>query len=226
MRSSNKFLALMIILVLASLSCGVLNLGIENANTSPTIEAILEGEPAATQPPAPTETPPQPTTAETNAESQTGDANEPPSQTDEFDCDNQVEELDLVTCNIIDSFRSRNLSALTSYMLDPFVIGYWRSEWTDVSPDYALSYFLDNTLPADPSSLTFTADREQFPELMGIPVDNMLGPDVTIARILFSQGWGEEGQGEILLFITQEPDGRYVFFGVLSACCVPFDSTY
>jgi hypothetical protein len=92
-----------------------------------------------------------------------------------------------------------------------FALGYWQSEWTTVTPEYALDYFQSYALPPDPSLLTFTTDRSQFPPLFGMPPDNMLGPDLNVALIIYSEGWGLDGQGAVLIFITGDEASGFQF---------------
>jgi hypothetical protein len=62
--------------------------------------------------------------------------------------------------------------------------------------------------------LTFTTDRSQFPALDGIQPEAMFGPDVNIIQVIYSQGWGQDGQGGALIFITGDPDGGYTWYGM------------
>jgi hypothetical protein len=121
-----------------------------------------------------------------------------------------------VACNVMDGIRSRNTAALPSFMVDPFSIGYWRSEGISVTPAEAIAELGNALLPADPVAhpLTFTTDRTQFPSLLGIPVEGMFGPDVDIAHIIYSEGWGLDGQGAALIFIAQNED-RFYWHGLV-----------
>ena len=71
-------------------------------------------------------------------------------------------------------------------------------------------------LPAEPGAypLTFTTDRSQFPSLLGMPVEGMFGPDVDINQIIYSEGWGLDGQGAALIFIAQNDD-RFYWHGLI-----------
>jgi hypothetical protein len=116
-----------------------------------------------------------------------------------------------VACNVMDGIRSRNTAALPSFMADPFIIGYWRSEGISVTPAKAIAELSNALLPVDPGAhlLTFTTDRSQFPSLLDMPVEGMFGPDVAIAHIIYSEGWGLDGQGAALIFIAHNEDGFY-----------------
>jgi hypothetical protein len=95
-------------------------------------------------------------------------------------------------------------------MTDPFRIGYWGSEGRTASPEEITAELAKDRLPADPSlPLTFTADRSQFPFLAGTPPETLFGPELNIAIILYSEGWGRQGAGSALLYIVQDESGGY-----------------
>jgi hypothetical protein len=126
--------------------------------------------------------------------------------------------VEYVACNIQDGLRSRNISTLPGYMADPFMFGYHRSEGMLYTPTEMLeqlpelyNFYAVNYSPR----LTFTTDRGLFPDLEGIPIDSILGPDVEIVLVIYSQGWGFDGLGGSLLFFTQDEDGNYHWYGML-----------
>lgn len=133
-----------------------------------------------------------------------------------FDCaTTDYASLDYAACNVVDSFRSGNTAALISWMGDPFILGYWASEYNPVEPAYAVETLRQNHLPQDTSKLTFTSERAKFPPLEGMPPEDILGPDVNIAEIIYSEGWGQDGSGSALLYIAQDGAGKYYFYGML-----------
>jgi hypothetical protein len=112
--------------------------------------------------------------------------------------------LDYAACNVVAGLRSGNLSALISWMGDPFIMGYWASEYNPVNPAEAIEDLRKNRLPLDANKLTFTNERSNFPPLEGMPPEDILGTDVNVADILYSEGWGQDGLGSALLYIVQE----------------------
>lgn len=146
---------------------------------------------------------------------------EPPAPiVDDFDCRTVTDENALLwaACNIHDAIVSRNTQPLGSWMKDPFIIGYWQSEWTERTPEEAIDEISQSWLPADPSSpMAFTTDQEQFPPLFGIPPENMLAPEIDLAMVIYSEGWGEDGQGAALLFIAEDDAGEYYWYALLVA---------
>jgi hypothetical protein len=114
-----------------------------------------------------------------------------------------------VPCNVIGGIRSRNVAALPSWMADPFTIGYWGSEGRTDTPFGIIEELQTSRLPQDPSSsMTFTADREAFPHLAGMPVEVMFGPDDDVALVIYSEGWGLDGKGAALLYFAEDAEGK------------------
>jgi hypothetical protein len=107
---------------------------------------------------------------------------------------------------------------------DPMPLGYWASEGVSLAPNdfftaLANSFLVGNlTALAEgkPSILSFTTDRNQFPPLMGMDLDNLFGPDVNITQVILVEGWGQDGQTVALLFIAQDDCGKYYWHGLVS----------
>jgi hypothetical protein len=140
-----------------------------------------------------------------------------PGLTNVLDCSTVGEDsAEWVACNVMDGIRSRNLSALHGYMADPFVIGYWGSEGRSAPPQEITAELMRDRLPADPSTpLFFTTVPDQFPPLAGQPPADLLGPDMNIVLVIYSEGWGPDGQGAALLFIAQDQAGKYYWPGMV-----------
>jgi hypothetical protein len=131
-----------------------------------------------------------------------------------FDC-NTVQEADetgWVVCNVIAGIRSRNLSALHGFMADPFAIGFWGSEGYSASPPEITAELAQNRLPVDPAApMSFTADETDFPPLAGQPVGTLFGPDLDVVQVIYTEGWGPNGQGAALLYFVRDSTGQLVW---------------
>jgi len=107
-----------------------------------------------------------------------------------------------------------------SYFIgDPFVIGYWQSEGVAIPRDQAYQQLTDQYLPS-PEEVVIITDREEYPDLFGTPVENIFGPDVDVATTLYSKGWGEDGQGEAIIYIArchENSNDAYFWYGILFA---------
>jgi hypothetical protein len=123
-----------------------------------------------------------------------------------------------VACNVQDALLSRNTSVLLGYMVDPFIIGYWLSEGVSESPEIQIQTIQGLYNFHDPDytpRLTFTTNRDLFPELDGRPLEGRFGPDVNVAEVVYSRGWGE-GDQEALIFISQDSAGNFKWHSMLT----------
>lgn len=116
----------------------------------------------------------------------------------------EADSAEALACDIQAALLSRDMQTLASLMSDPFTIGYWGSEGGWAGPMDMVNELSRSRLPADTSGLTFTTDRNNFPPLHGMPPERMFGPDVDVALIVYSEGWGGEGRGAALLYIVQD----------------------
>ena len=126
--------------------------------------------------------------------------------------------VESVACNIQDGLRSRNISALLGYMSDPFIIGYWLSEGVRYTPQDFLNDLPDLYNFNDPDytpRLTFTTDRSQFPDLPSRNLEGNFGPDVNVVEVIYSQGWGIEGDQEALIYLSEDSAGNFKWHGML-----------
>jgi hypothetical protein len=110
----------------------------------------------------------------------------------------------------------RDWAALQAQMGDQFIIGYWRSEGVTLSPQEAIEQLQTNLVSAD-ATLTYTTDESQFPSLDGILLESTWGPDVNVVQSIFSQGWGQDGEGEAILAVAAQPDGSTYWYGMIYA---------
>lgn len=103
---------------------------------------------------------------------------------------------------------SGNYQALEGLMGDSFAIGYWQSEGQTLTPAEAVEQLRLNLLP-DPTAFRFTNDRSLFPDLGELDPTKAFGPQVKVVDLVYSQGWGADGQGEAILAIGLNVDGQY-----------------
>ncbi|KPK94334.1 MAG: hypothetical protein AMJ88_04155 [Anaerolineae bacterium SM23_ 63] len=126
----------------------------------------------------------------------------------------EVGSAEELACHIQAALLVRDMQTLASLMSDPFTIGYWGSEGGWASPMDMVNEISHNRLPADTSGLTFTTDRNVFPPLQGMPPERMFGPDIDVALIIYSEGWGGDGGGAALLYIVQD-SGEYYWHSMV-----------
>jgi len=159
--------------------------------------------------------PPQDTSDEPAADSGT----ETETFTGPLECNSVTDDDALMwtICNVRDSILSRNTQPLPGYMSDPFTIAYWQSEGASRSREEAFNEIVQTHLAEAPGGETFTTDRSEFPPLFGMAPENMFGPDDNPAAILYSEGWGTNGQGAALLYFKQGADGKYDLYAIVIA---------
>ena len=100
------------------------------------------------------------------------------------------------------------------FINDPFMVGYWASEGVTMTPSEAMTLFANNLLPPTDAEMTFTTDPAQFPPLAGMPPENMFGPNVKVAQLVYSEGWGADGLGAALLYFAQDQCAGYYWHGI------------
>ena len=183
---------------------------------SPESEVVLPNQRPA-DPPAGMATSCMP--SQDSAESAGGSGADAAAQINFQDCAAVTEEDALLwsVCNVRDIILSGNTQPLMGYMTDPFTIAYWQSEGAIRSREEAFNEIVQTHLSESAGGETFTTDRSQFPPLFGMPPENMLGPDDNPAAIVYSEGWGSNGEGAALLYFKEASDGRYLFYAIVIA---------
>jgi hypothetical protein len=128
--------------------------------------------------------------------------------------------LDYLVTNVEAYLQDRNTGGLRwdYFIHEPIEIGYWQSEGQTLTPD-AFANLLANSLynPVTPGTMTFTTDRAEFPFLDGTPPEDFVNPELTVAEIVYSEGWGQNNGNAALLFFTEDECGGYYWQGLLYA---------
>lgn len=117
-----------------------------------------------------------------------------------------------------DAVAAADFAAMRGLMADElFVIAFWPGNSLPPMP-------ADDGL-AQLRNLHMTGGPIRFPEPEA-PLSEMLGnqdplhifqSDVQVVDVLFSQGWGDEGLGEAMLFVAQRPDGSFWWYSIIIA---------
>ena len=79
------------------------------------------------------------------------------------------------------------------------------------APDAILSMLPDLYNFNDPDytpKLTFTKDRSQLPQSVAQAPERLVSPELKIVMVVYSQDRGQDGQGEALIYITQDALGN------------------
>lgn len=124
-------------------------------------------------------------------------------------------ELPSFKAQMVEALNARDYDRLRSMMGQPFMIAYWRSEGTDNTPDQAIEQLQLNLLNS--SSPIVSDESRDLTALLGMDPVTIVGPEVVQASPLFTSGWGQDGRDEAILFIAENPDGSFYWYGVLFA---------
>lgn len=117
--------------------------------------------------------------------------------------------LDEFVSALKQAISARDLETLAASMTDPFSVGYWLSEGVSYHPDEAADFLGATLLPAGARIVWADPDMDLAPMLQGQDPALILGPDKQVAAALLSYGWGEDGSGEAIQVITEQPDGSF-----------------
>lgn len=123
--------------------------------------------------------------------------------------------LDEFTTALQTALAQRDFVALQAFMSDPFGFGPFRSEWSQLTPAQMAAQ-LETLLP-EGASVQFSLVPDLVAMLDGQDPQQMLGPDVALAAVWHSTGWGAAGQDEAILFVEELADGRFAWKAMILA---------
>jgi hypothetical protein len=119
-----------------------------------------------------------------------------------------------IVLTLPEALANQDYAALEALMGEPFIIGYWRSEGLTLTLAEAIEQLQVNLLP-NPDEATFTVDPELFPDLGEFDPMQAFGPDVLITDLIYSQGWGMDGEDEAILAVAQSSEGNRYWHGII-----------
>jgi Tol biopolymer transport system component len=127
----------------------------------------------------------------------------PPSQDESSTGSAPIDEDLLVT--LPEVLINKRYDALPKIIGNPFGIGDLRSHTRVLNPADVIEELQSNLL-LDTTKLIFTTDRSEFPDVSDYDPDDFWGNEEDV-ELIYSQGWGVDGQGEAILIIGLLPDG-------------------
>ena len=101
-----------------------------------------------------------------------------------------------------------DFETLETLMGEWFAIIRWGSDGQTLTREEAMRE-LRHELLLDPAAIRFTLDESLFPNLNGVDPSKVFGYKVKVVDMVYTGGWGADGQGEALLAIGLTPDGHY-----------------
>lgn len=111
---------------------------------------------------------------------------------------------------------TRNYQYLLYAMTDPFVLLDEKGSGGPMQARDAVEKFktdlLPNNLPAH-----YDMQKDVKPLLGGKAPEEYFGPDAHVVSAFYSDGWGKDGKGAAVLFISQSRAGVYGWYAVMFA---------
>jgi hypothetical protein len=142
-------------------------------------------------------------------------ASDPTVETEPTETAVPTQDVDAFATALQFALIGRDFDFLMSQMSDPFGFGPYRSEWSQLTPAQMVAQ-LENMLPQG-AALQFNPDADLLTMLDGQDPQMMLGPDVTVAAVWHTSGWGAEGLDEAILFVEEMGDGRFAWKAMIYA---------
>lgn len=115
------------------------------------------------------------------------------------------------------ALQGKNFDALQNMMSEPFVVGYWLSEGTQVSRAEALLLLNKWVAPARDILVDVTNETDQTKLLGGVNPLGMWDPNIQVVKTVYVKGLGESGKDEALLLLAQRADKSLSWRGILFA---------
>jgi photosystem II stability/assembly factor-like uncharacterized protein len=117
---------------------------------------------------------------------------------------------------VVNNLNAKNFDAVKNMMGQTFGMGFWQSEGNSYSPDGAIQQLQTNYIGPS-TQLVSNPSKDLNALLEGLNPYSIMGLDPTKSQALFVSGWGMDGKGEAILYVTKRPDGTYYFDSVLIA---------
>lgn len=115
------------------------------------------------------------------------------------------------------ALQGKNFDALQSMMNEPFTVGYWLSEGTQVSRAEALLLLNQWVAPAREIRVDVANETDQTKLLGGVNPLGMWDPKIGVVKTIYVKGLGENGKAEALLLLAPRADQSFSWRGILFA---------
>ena len=104
----------------------------------------------------------------------------------------------------------RDADAMLALMGERFIVAHWQSEGESIPSEEAVTQLLNSHL-GEHNYLIF----QEFQNIPAFDPKTFVGPDVELAKAIYVNGWGLDGRGDALLFVSRRPDGSLFWQGIL-----------
>ena len=116
---------------------------------------------------------------------------------------------------IVTALNTRNFETAKVLMDETFVFAFWQSQGTSYPAAVAIEQIKTSFLSATP--LASDPNKDLNTLLDGLNPYSIMGLDPAKSQALFVSGWGLDGKGEAIFYMTRLADGSIYWHSVLSA---------
>jgi photosystem II stability/assembly factor-like uncharacterized protein/uncharacterized protein YgiM (DUF1202 family) len=117
---------------------------------------------------------------------------------------------------VVNNLNAKNFDAATSMMGQSFTVALWQSQGTSYPPNDAIQQLQTNYIGAS-TVLVPNSSRDLNALLGGLNPYTIMGLDPSNSQALFVSGWGLDGKGEAILYVTKNAEGNLYWNSVLIA---------
>jgi hypothetical protein len=118
--------------------------------------------------------------------------------------------------NVVSTLNAKNFDAAKSKMGPSFMMAFWQSQGTAYTPEAAIEQLQLNYIGAS-TVLTHDPDKDLNVLLGGANPYSTMGLDASNSLAFFVSGWGLDGKGEAILYMTRPANGTSYWHSVLIA---------
>ncbi len=117
---------------------------------------------------------------------------------------------------VVNALNTQSFDAVKALMYQTFGFAFWGSEGTSYTPDLAIQQLQTNYIGPN-THLSPDPNKDLVTLLGGMNPYSVMGLDPARSQALFVSGWGLDGKGEAILFVTTRSDGSVYWHSVLIA---------
>jgi hypothetical protein len=116
----------------------------------------------------------------------------------------------------MDALNTKDFDSAKALMEASFTMAFWQSQGTSYTPELAIQQLQNNYIGPN-TQLTPDANKDLIALLGGMNPYSVMGLEAFNSQAMFVSGWGLDGTGEAILYITRRSDGSLYWHSVLIA---------
>jgi hypothetical protein len=117
---------------------------------------------------------------------------------------------------VVSTLNAKDFSTAKALMEPSFTMAFWQSQGTSYPPHVAIQQLQTNYIGPN-TSLIPDLNKDLNALLGGMNPYSIMGLDASNSQALFVSGWGLNGNGEAILYVTRRTDGSLYWHSVLIA---------